>query len=97
MQENTLIYIAGNPDLYPLEYYDAESKTYQGAIPELLADFAEDSGYQIVYYQPGSSDRRETLAQQRQVDAVSGVVTGRAFPIPGTCSPCLAQRWRGKR
>lgn len=96
MQENTLIYIAGNPDLYPLEYYDAESETYQGAIPELLADFAEDSGYQIVYYQPGSSDRRETLAQQRQVDAVSGVVTGESFPNTGDMLPLFSTEVEGQ-
>ena len=44
MNENgeTLIYVAGNPDLYPLEYYDADSQTYQGAIPSFLEQFARE-------------------------------------------------------
>ena len=28
--DGKIIYAAGNPDLYPIEYYDAESQTYQG-------------------------------------------------------------------
>ena len=35
-----IIYVAGNPDLYPMEYYDPESGTYQGAIPDFLAALA---------------------------------------------------------
>ena len=38
----TVIYVAGNPSLYPLEYYDPETETYQGAIPAFLEQFAQD-------------------------------------------------------
>ena len=31
-----IIYAAGNPNFYPAEYYDGESGSYQGAIPEFL-------------------------------------------------------------
>ena len=79
MKDNTLIYIAGNPELYPIEYYDADTGTYQGAIPGLLSDFAEASGYEIVYYHPGSSDERANLAENIQVDAISAMVTGESF------------------
>ena len=40
MQKTSFIYVAGNPALYPLEYYDPVSQVYRGAIPRLLADFA---------------------------------------------------------
>lgn len=53
-----LIYVAGNPDLYPLEYYDAESGTYQGVIPAFLEQFAQEAGYELQYFQPGEEDRR---------------------------------------
>ena len=71
-----LIYVAGNPDLYPLEYYDAESGTYQGVIPAFLEQFAQEAGYELQYFQPGEEDRRGELAQNRQVDIVSGCVDG---------------------
>ena len=36
-----IIYVAGNPELYPLEYYDSDSQSYQGAIPGFLERFAQ--------------------------------------------------------
>ena len=51
--EGTIIYVAGNPDLYPAEYYDAQSGTYQGAIPNFLRAFAEEYGYDLRYLRPG--------------------------------------------
>lgn len=71
--EETLIYVAGNPNLYPLEYYDAGIHTYQGSIPQMLSKFAEEYGYRIEYYKPQAEDLREELARNQQVDIVSGV------------------------
>ena len=72
MEQDNLIYVAGNPDLYPLEYYDPDTGEYAGAIPEMLKSFAGASGYEIVYYQPGPEDRRDELAGNQQVDLISG-------------------------
>lgn len=74
MEQDNLIYVAGNPDLYPLEYYDPDTGTFAGAIPTMLSDFADASGYEIVYYQPGDEDRRDQLAANQQVDLISGCV-----------------------
>lgn len=79
MSESILIYVAGNPELYPLEYYDAQSGEYRGAIPELLADFAAEEGYELVYYEAGASDRRSQMSANLQVDLVSGAVSGERF------------------
>ncbi len=38
--EEIIIYVAGNPDLYPLEYYDATDREFHGLIPELLKEFS---------------------------------------------------------
>ncbi|EJX00657.1 membrane or secreted protein [gut metagenome] len=35
------VYVAGNPNWYPVEYYDKESKSYEGILPELLERVAE--------------------------------------------------------
>ena len=72
MEEKTLIYVAGNPDAYPLEYFDKDTQTYAGVIPELLAEFSDQSTYEIVYYEADGTDHREELAQQKQVDLFSG-------------------------
>lgn len=74
-----LIYVAGNPDGYPLEYYDPGTECYQGVLPELLRRFAEESGWEVRYYEPGPEDHREDLARQQQVDLLSGCGTGEEF------------------
>lgn len=70
--EEIVIYVAGNPGSYPVEYYDSESGAYQGVIPELLRAFSQQSNYEIRYYEPGEEDRREQLASNFQVDLISG-------------------------
>ena len=52
------IYVSGNPELYPLEYYDGAGNAFEGAIPEMLGDFAEKSGYEIIYYETDGKDHR---------------------------------------
>lgn len=80
MQETILIYVAGNPNAYPLEYYNAETESYQGVLPELLYRFSKESQYQISYTHAGEKDRRAHLAENRQVDILSGYRQGDAAP-----------------
>ena len=77
--EGTIIYVAGNPDLYPAEYYDDESGTYQGAIPDFLRAFAGEYGYDLRYLRPGEEDLREELAKNQQVDVISGCEPGSTY------------------
>lgn len=77
--DEAIIYVAGNPDLYPVEYYDPESQSYEGAIPEFLAGFAEEYGYNLQYLQPGEEDRRAELAENQQVDLISGCENGNRY------------------
>ncbi len=77
--KNSLIYVAGNPELYPLEYYDEAAETYRGAIPDLLSAFAQENACELIYYQPGSADSRAEMAENIQVDIISGVVSGERF------------------
>jgi len=74
-----VIYAAGNPDAYPIEYYDEDSGSYQGMIPQLLGQFAEEHGYILEYYDAGEKDQRQSLAENRQVDIISGCVGGETF------------------
>lgn len=67
-----LIYVAGDPDGFPMEYYDPDSRDFQGVLPALLRRFAQEYDYEVAYYEPEESDRRLSLAEQQQVDLVSG-------------------------
>ncbi|MGI6069647.1 MAG: EAL domain-containing protein [Blautia sp.] len=67
MQE---IYIAGTPDEYPFFYYDKTEKTYEGIVPEILEQAAEESGLRLSYIYASSKDRREELAEDLQVELV---------------------------
>lgn len=80
VEEKTLIYVAGNPDANPLEYFDKDTQTYTGVIPELLAEFSDQSTYEIVYYEADGTDHREELAKQKQVDLLSGYEAGEKLP-----------------
>ena len=77
--EEIIIYVAGNPDLYPIEYYDEDTETYQGVIPQLLEQFSKQSNYKIKYYNKVSKDERAQLAANRQVDLISGCVESETF------------------
>ena len=77
--EQAVIYVAGNPDLYPLEYYDGESGSYQGAIPAFLEGFAQSYGYDVRYLEPGAEDRRADYAANQQVDLISGCLADERY------------------
>lgn len=66
------IYVAGNPDWYPVEYYDRESKAYVGILPELLEQIGEKTGLHFTYIQAGPEDQRYRLAKNGQVELISG-------------------------
>lgn len=70
--EEIIIYVAGDPDAYPVEYYDFRTGTFQGLIPKLLEEFSAQTSYDIRYFSEGEKDVREQLAGNLQVDMISG-------------------------
>lgn len=66
-----LIYIAGNPADFPMEYYDYTTQAMEGAIPTLLRAFSEATDYEIIYWQEGAEDQREIARERNQVDLIS--------------------------
>lgn len=71
-----IIYAAGNPDLYPIEYYDRDTESYVGIIPEMLKEFSREHGYEFSYYRADEGDMREELGMNHQVDIISGCIEG---------------------
>jgi len=66
------LYVAGNPDNYPIEYYDEDTKTYKGVIPDLLSEISMHSGLNFVYINGNKNDRFE-MGENLQVDIVSSL------------------------
>lgn len=66
------IYVAGNPDWYPIEYYDPDTGCYEGVLPELLERVGEKTGLNFTYIRAGEEDQRLRLARNGQVELVSG-------------------------
>ena len=73
-----MLLIAGNPAAYPVEYYDPETKTFQGVIPRLLQEFGARTGCEVRYYAAGPEDRRASLEDNLQVDLISGCLSEEA-------------------
>lgn len=92
--EQVVIYAAGNPDFYPVEYYDSKEGVYRGMIPELLRQFSENTDYQVSYYMPGEEDLREVLARDRQVDIISGCVGDEHFRHKSDGEVLVMEAWR---
>ena len=80
MEDQGMIYVAGNPDAYPLEYYDSRTESYEGILPQLYEQFSQAQGYRIEYYPTQGADRRSHLGQNAQVDILSGYTEGEELP-----------------
>lgn len=64
------VYVAGNPDNYPIEYYDEDSGAFCGIIPDLLGKISNHSGLNFVYINGNKTDKN-TMGEHLQVDIVS--------------------------
>ena len=73
------IYIAGNPDKFPVEYYNSDTRCYEGILPELLKQIGEKTGLRFTYIQAGKNDERMRLAKNGQVELISGYGADRNF------------------
>lgn len=76
MTVNDTVYVAGNPDLFPFEYYDTRSESYQGILPELYKQISRDTGLEFIYIRPGIMNQQNRLAKNGQVELVSAHIRG---------------------
>ena len=72
----TAIYVAGNPDMYPIEYYNEETESYVGILPELYDQISEKYGMDICYVSSGMKNSQKRLASNCQVEIVSAHYAG---------------------
>lgn len=66
------IYIAGDTDNYPLEYYNEDEKAFSGIIPDLLDSISQRLDIPFVYINGTGRDKNH-LGENMQVDIVSSM------------------------
>ena len=64
------VYVAGNPDFYPVEYYDEKTEKYQGIVPDILAKISQDTGVDFVYIN-GNKSPKDVLGKNLQAEIIS--------------------------
>lgn len=74
------IYVAGNPDLYPIEYYDESSKQYLGLMPDLYQLLSQKTGYAFAYINTGKTGGQERMAKNGQAEIISAYLEGDIDP-----------------
>jgi len=55
------VYIAGSSDEFPFEYYDDETESYSGIIPDMLERIAAKTGIDFVYINGDEKTRYRCL------------------------------------
>lgn len=74
--DKTTVYVAGNSNMYPLEYYDSYSKQYLGVMPELYSIISDKTGYDFVYINADRLNAQERMAKNCQADIISVYADG---------------------
>lgn len=74
--DSAVVYVAGNPDLYPIEYYDSYSKQYLGLMPDIYSLISEQTGYKFEYIYPGNINGQERMAKNGQAEIISAYRDG---------------------
>lgn len=68
------VYVAGNPDFYPVEYYNSDTMSFEGIMPSVLNAISQKIGIDFAYiYHPGAD--QSTLASNTQTELVSALNT----------------------
>ena len=75
--DSNTVYIAGNPNLYPLERYNEKTGEYEGVLPNLFKAISEETGIDFTYVYTGAENKQETLAKNNQADILSAMVVGK--------------------
>ena len=69
--EADTVYVAGNPDAYPLEYYSKEDKAFCGVFPDMLKVVSEKTGISFTYISASSENRQKELSRNNQVELLT--------------------------
>lgn len=62
------VYVAGNPDLFPIESFNRKDSAYEGVVPDILKAVSKKTGLDFCYVGGSVVDRQEYLLKNGQVD-----------------------------
>ncbi len=71
--DSNAIYVAGDPDCFPLEYYSEQTKSFCGVIPDMLELVSEKTGLSFTYIAASSKNRQKELSRNNQVELVTAL------------------------
>lgn len=74
-ENNISVYVAGNYDLYPIEYYDKEEKAYKGLIPELLSSVSKSTGISFIYLEENERRTQKELSKNLQAELTTAILS----------------------
>ena len=69
------VYVAGNPNAYPLEYYSEERKAFCGVFPSVLNVISEKTGVSFTYISASDKNQQKMLSRNAQVELVTALST----------------------
>ena len=69
--EADTVYVAGNPNTYPLEYYSKEDKAFCGVFPDMLKVVSEKTGISFTYISASFENRQKELSRNNQVELLT--------------------------
>lgn len=73
--ENT-VYVTGQENFHPIEYYNSQTGNYEGVMPAVLADISEKTGIDFTYLRRDGKSQSE-LVKNEKVELVSAYIAGR--------------------
>lgn len=92
--DSKYVYIAGNPNFYPLEYYNGKTERYEGALPEIINDVSEKTGINFAYIK-GSVSQSELL-ENGDIQIVSSYITDYDYPYAADDTTVFSYSMGGK-
>lgn len=92
--ENT-VYVAGEPNSFPLEYYNSETKSFCGAIPDMLKAVSNKTGISFTYIAASTQNRQQELSQNSQVELVTALLANQEDCVVTELIPVLTVTLNG--
>lgn len=69
------VYVAGTPDCCPIEYYDAESESYKGIIPDILNMISKNTGIDFIYIYSGERNEKKNFRKTNKQNLLQRFLT----------------------
>ncbi len=94
-KDGNVVYVAGNDDFYPIEYYNNKTGKYEGIMPKIIEDISKRTGIDFIYLKNGSSQAE--IVQNLQAEVVSAYITNSKADYISEAVDVFAFKQSGKK